>query len=277
MCALCIRPVTEFSRSMLLPCFARYRAQLLFGASEPSVSQHLLSSEQVEAFRNDQFVEDQASHFMALLGPAAADPSEVVDVGGGCGFFAKRVNALTGRKVRVIDTDFASIEACRRAGVEAVCGDALCPELTGGEGIATFNLILHHLVGRSERETQDLQRRALGVWQRQVRAVFVNEYIYESYVGNFCGWFIFQITKNPLLSWVGRVVSTIAPSLKANTFGVGVRFRAHREWLRLFEAAGYEVKSSVLGSEEPVSLPRRMLLIKHIRRDSFLLQPRGMQ
>jgi hypothetical protein len=201
----------------------------------------------------------------------------VVDVGGGCGFFAQRLSALTGRKVRVIDTDTASLEACRRAGVEAMFGDALRPEVTGREGIVTLNLILHHLVGRSERMTQDLQRQALSVWRGQVRAVFVNEYIYESYLGNFSGWCIFQVTKNQLLSWIGRLVATIAPSLKANTFGVGVRFRAHREWLRLFESAGYDVKSSILGAEEEISPARRMLLIKHIRRDSFLLEPRAIR
>ena len=174
-----------------------------------------------------------------------------------------------------MDTDAASIEACRRVGVEAIYGDALSPELTGRGGVVTLNLILHHVVGRSERMTQELQRQALSVWRDQVRAVFVNEYIYDSYLGNFSGWFIFQITKNQLLSWVGRVVATIVPSLKANTFGVGVRFRAHREWLRLFESAGYDVKCSITGKEEEVSPARRMLLIKHKRRDSFLLEPRS--
>jgi len=212
---------------------------------------------------------------MSLLGTAPSEASEVVDVGGGCGFFAQRLTALTGRRVLVMDTDAASIEACRRAGVEAMYGDALSPEVMGREGVVTFNQILHHLVGRSERVTQELQRQALRVWRQQVRAVFVNEYIYESYLGNFSGWFIFQITKSQLLSRVGRVVATFVPSLKANTFGVGVRFRAHREWLRLFESAGYEVKSSIRGTEEKVSPARRMLLIKHKRRDSFLLQPRS--
>jgi hypothetical protein len=244
-----------------------------FDANEPFVSQSLLSGEQIEAFQHDQFVEDQARQFMALLGPAANDRSEVVDVGGGCGFFARRVHALTGRRVRVIDTDSASIEICRRAGVEAVYGDALSPELTGREGLVTFNMILHHLVGRTERETLDLQRRALSVWRHQVRAAFVSEYIYESYVGDFSGWLIYQVTKSRFLSWIGGVVATVAPSLKANTFGVGVRFRSRRQWLRLFASAGYEVKSSAIGPEDTVSLPRKLLLIRRIRRDSFLLQP----
>ena len=60
-----------------------------------------------------------------------------------------------------------------------------------------------------------------------IRAVFVNEYIYELYVGNVSGWLIFQVTKSRVLSWIGRVVSTVVPSLRAKTFGVSVRFRTH--------------------------------------------------
>ena len=237
------------------------------------MSQNLLSSEQVEAFRHEEFVEDQIRHFMALLGPAATDPSEVVDVGGGCGFFARRLQTLTGRKVRVIDTDNASLEICRRAGVEAVCGDALRPEFTGREGVVTFNLILHHLVGRTERETRDLQRSALTAWRTQVRAAFVSEYIYDSFLADFSGWLIFQITKSPFLSRIARQAARVAPSLRANTLGVGVRFRSRREWLRLFASSGFAVTASATGLEEAVSLPRRFLLIRRIRRDSFLLHP----
>jgi len=241
----------------------------------PLTAQKPLSTEQVEAFHHDKFVEDQVRDFMVLFGAAATETAEVLDVGGGCGFFAQRLHALTGRSVRVMDTDVASIEAARRAGVEAIYGDALSPGATGSAGVVALNLILHHLVGRSERITRDLQRRALSVWRPQVRALFVNEYIYESYLGNCSGWLIYQITKNPLLSLLARVVSVMAPSLRANTFGVGVRFRARAEWLRLFDSAGYDLESSTCGAEEPVSLPRRMLLIKRIRRDSFLLQPRS--
>lgn len=236
--------------------------------------QKTLSTEQIKAFHHSGFVEDQVRDFMSLVGAASDDDAEVLDVGGGCGFFAQRLNALTGRKVRVMDTDPESVDACRRAGVEATIGDALQPQVRLAGGVITLNLILHHLVGRSERVTRGLQAQALGVWRNQARAIFVNEYIYESYFGTLSGWMIFLITRNPLLSLIGRMVATIAPSLKANTFGVGVRFRAHREWLALFEAAGFAVKSTVVGADEPISAPRRLLLIKHIRRDSFLLEPR---
>jgi hypothetical protein len=236
--------------------------------------QRTLSSKQIAAFYHRHFVEDQAGDFLALVDPAMGADRVVVDVGGGCGFFAQRLTELTHRQIRVIDTDPGSVKACTSSGVEAVRGDALSPQIVGDEGIVCFNLILHHLVGPSERDTRDLQRKALAVWRNHTRAVFVNEYIYESYVATLSGWLIYQITKSRFLSWIGRAVSTVVPSLKANTFGVGVRFRAHREWVRLFASAGYEVKSRVTGREERVRPPLRLLLIRRIRRDSFLLHPR---
>lgn len=236
--------------------------------------QKALSNGQLEAFRHDEFVEDQIRHFILLVGVDADGGKVVTDIGGGCGFFAKRLSDLTGHKVRVIELDAPSVEMCRRGGVEALRGDALDPPMAGDEEVVSFNLILHHLVGPSEQVTLDLQRKALAIWRAHSPAVFVNEYIYESYVGNLSGWLIYQITKSRILSYIGRVVSIVIPSLKANTFGVGVRFRAHQEWVRVFESAGYDVKSSAFGDEEDIALPLRLLLIRRIRRDSFLLQPR---
>jgi hypothetical protein len=155
-----------------------------------------------------------------------------------------------------------------------VQGDALSPSLVGDEDVVCFNMILHHLVGASEAATLELQRKALGLWRGKARAVFVDEYIYGSFFGEISGWLIYQITKSPTLSFVGRMVSTLAPSLRANTFGTGVRFRGHREWVRVFESAGYQVRRFEESEDEPISLPRRFLLIKYMRRTSFLLEPR---
>ena len=69
----------------------------------------------------------------------------------------------------------------------------------------------------------------------------------------------------------------MVPSLRANTFGVGVRFRAADEWSKLFRQAGYEVVASQRGSDERVSLGRRMLLIKSCRRDSFVLARKSLE
>ena len=235
-----------------------------------------LSKHQIKAFYHNEFFEDQTRDFISLVGAESNGRKVVIDIGGGCGYFAKRLAHLAGYKVRVIDMDAMSVEQCWRTDVEAMCGDALNPHVAGDEDIVSFNMILHHLVGTSEQVTIDMQRSALAVWLPHVRTVFVNEYIYESYIGNLSGWLIFQITKSRILSCIGRAVSNVMPSLKANTFGVGVRFRAHQEWVRLFASAGYDVKSCVIGNKEYISLPRRLLLIKCIRRDSFLLRKSSM-
>ena len=52
-----------------------------------------------------------------------------------------------------------------------------------------------------------------------------------------------------------------------------MRFRAHNEWISLFRQAGFGVEGFRLGKEEHVALPLRFLLIRSIRRDSFLLRP----
>ena len=115
------------------------------------------------------------------------------------------------------------------------------------------------------------ENRAVAVWQRKAKAVFVNEYIYDSYFGNASGWLIYRITSSRLLSALGEAVAKIVPSLRANTFGTGVRFRANQEWIDLFDGLGFKVAAYRRGSEENVSLARRMLMIKSCRRDSYLL------
>jgi hypothetical protein len=236
------------------------------------VSQRTLSAEQVEAFHHDLFVSAQTREFLEML-PGRGNGGWVVDVGGGCGFFARRLSQLAGRSVRVIDLDPASVRACAEAGVRAELGDALHPGIDGTEEVATFNLILHHLVAGSEHETRALQVKALRAWFGKAQTVFVNEYIYESFVGGIAPRFIFWVTKSRLLSAFGRLVSNIVPAFRANTFGVGVRFRGHDEWVSLFQEAGYRVVDKRLGESEVVALPLRLLLIRTIRRDSFVLRP----
>jgi hypothetical protein len=230
-----------------------------------------LSDTQIEAFYHDQFVKDQVGDFMALVGPQDVRGRVVVDVGGGCGFFAKSLRDATLYSVRVIDSDTRSVEACRQIGVQAECEDALNPRFSNDEGVACFNLILHHLVGPSEKATVDLQCKALALWKGRAPVVFVNEYIYESFLPNVSGRLIFEITKSSILSSIGKLLARLVPAFRANTFGVGVRFRSHSEWRRLFARAGYTVVDSRVGASEDVSPALRLLLIRQIRRDSFLL------
>jgi len=174
--------------------------------------------------------------------------------------------------VRVIDTDPVSVEKCRLNDVPAFLESAFEVHPRGDEGVVCFNLILHHLVSDSEEHTSQLQKKALELWKDQKTKLFVNEYIYDSYLMHLSGWLIYQITNSRFLSAIGLFVSRFASSLRANTFGVGVRFRSHEEWKKKFREAGFIVTGTVLGPEERISLPLRLLLIKSIRKDSFLLE-----
>lgn len=229
-----------------------------------------LSAEQIEAFYHTDFVEEQVHAFRELLGPS--DGSLVLDIGGGCGFFAKHLGETAGYPVRVMDMDPRSVETCHQQGIDACRGDALAPEIRGDERIVSFNLILHHLVGANERETRALQLKALNAWHGKGVRLFVTEYAYQSLVGQIAPRLIYEITSSKLLSLVGRMAGKIIPSFRANTFGVGVRFRSHEQWLRVFAEAGFRVVDTRMGQPDHVSPPLRLLLIRTMRRDSFLLE-----
>ena len=53
-------------------------------------TQKILSQDQITAFYHDLFVENQVEYFIAFSG-FSVTPSldNIVDIGGGCGFFAK--------------------------------------------------------------------------------------------------------------------------------------------------------------------------------------------
>jgi hypothetical protein len=238
-----------------------------------SSTQSTLSRTQIEAFYHDEFVDSQVRSYLKLVPSLVTTPRAVVDVGGGCGFFATGLSQATGVRVRVIDTDATSVAACHAKGLEATLGDALAPQRQGDEDVVCFNLILHHLVGPSEATTLALQKRALAYWHGHAQAIFVDEYVYDAYAADVSGRLIYAITSSRLLSRIAAAVSRVVPSLRANTFGVGVRFRSHAEWRRLFASLGYRVAGVVRGPEEHVSPARRLLLIRSCRRDSFLLQP----
>jgi hypothetical protein len=238
-------------------------------AAETAV-QRRLANEQIEAFYHDEFVTDQVADFSRLVPESGG---VITDVGGGCGFFARALSDVRGSRIRVLDMDEVSVESSRSLGVEAEVGDALNPHFRGDESVACFNLILHHLVGANERETRALQVKALAVWRGRAKTLFVNEYIYESLLGTSSGRLIYEITVSPVLSFIGRQAARLVPSIRANTFGVGVRFRSHDEWLALFEEAGWRAAAVSIGKPEPIARPLRAMLIKIIRRDSFRLEP----
>lgn len=239
--------------------------------------QKSLNQDQIEPFYHDNFVKSQVNDFINLTNTIPnCNSGAIIDIGGGYGFFAKELEIQTGSKVRVVDTDLKSIDHCKQQGIDAIFGDALDPIVIGDEGTVCFNLILHHLVGSHDDETYSLQAQAINKWHGKVSAIFINEYIYESFVfENLSGWLIYMITRSALLSGIGKMISRLMPTLSANTFGTGVRFRAQAEWVAIFNSLGFDVVAVSQGKQEGISLPRRLLFIKNCRRDSFLLVPRG--
>jgi hypothetical protein len=236
-----------------------------------AIQQRVLKTERIEEFYHDAFVTTQVRDFVDCVVEAKLPVKKVIDIGGGCGFFADALAKKIAVDAQVLDMDPGSVAACIDKGVPAELGDALKPAQRGDEDVVSFNLILHHLVAASDSETEALQKQAVSVWRGKAKAVFVNEYIYDSYIGNMSGWLIYRITSSRLLSAIGEMVAKFVPSLQANTFGTGVRFRAHQEWLELFDRLGFKVAAYRRGSEENVSLARRLLMIKSCRRDSYLL------
>ena len=233
--------------------------------------QKLLGEDQLRTFYHNHFVNDQCNHFKLLLTGLNSSVNVVVDIGGGCGYFISRLNTESGLSGRVLDSDPISVKACLANGIDAEIGDALEPKIRGDEDLVCFNLILHHLVGPSEEKTKFLQKKAIQNWRGRANYIFIDEYIYESFISNFSGRVIYEITKNRVLSFFGRLMSFVIPSLRANTFGVGVRFRSYKEWVQIFESIGFRVVGSIKGEPEPISFARRCLLIREYRRDSFLL------
>jgi hypothetical protein len=238
--------------------------------------QRFLSEEQIKAFHHDIFVQSQVRDFKELVGEHADRDGVIVDMGGGCGFFSDALRQSMGVGARVLDTDPASVEIARRLGLQAEVDDALQPKRRGDEGIVCFNLILHHLVGKSDSATFALQQKALSAWHSSEARVFVNEYVYESYLPGWSTWFVYQVTSSSVLSAIAGFVGRFVPSLRANTLGVGVRFREEFDWRRLFEAAGYRVVRHRQGDEETLSLAKYVLLVRSCRRDSYLLERKAL-
>jgi hypothetical protein len=237
-----------------------------------SLEQKILAAEQSQAFYHDEFVTDQVADYAKLVSEDARQ-GVLLDMGGGCGFFAQAVRETLGQSVRVLDADPESVARCGQIGIPATLGDALKPDDAPDVSLVSFNLMLHHLVGRDAQATRALQSAALACWRGKPVKLFVNEYIYQSMLGHVSGLLIFLITSSRILSAIGTMIARIIPAFRANTFGVGVRFRAHEEWVDLFRQAGFRVVGTTIGQSEPVALPLRLLLIKTIRRDSFLLEP----
>lgn len=82
--------------------------------------QSLLSPLQIEAFYHDHFVEAQVRDYIKLAGDIVPSSRGILDVGGGCGYFALALQSSNGLPVTVLDMDPTSVAKCRSQGVVAL-------------------------------------------------------------------------------------------------------------------------------------------------------------
>ncbi len=238
--------------------------------------QRELASHQVSEFYHDDFVTAQVKDFRRLVRRPDSVAAKVVDIGGGVGYFADALGQQLGFDVTVLDMDTKSLEIARSKGLRAELGDALSTRAADDAQVVSFNLVLHHLVTGSWRSTLQMQQGALRnqLSNSGEKRLFVNEYVYESYVlTEFAAWLIFTVTSSRMLSRVASIFARLMPTLRANTFGVGVCFHSDRAWRRLFDAAGWTVEAVLEGEQEGISAPRRIALaLRKCRRNSYILK-----
>jgi len=234
-----------------------------------------LDKNQLLAFHHDDFVEDQINDFMEFTRAHTdlniSDLNSILDIGGGIGNFANALKKKISASVCVLETDLNSIKVCKARGLDAKFGDATNYFPAEYEKIACFNLVLHHLVAANLSDTYHLQKNTLENWRIKDKVVFVNEYIYESFIPGFSGWIIYVITSSKFLSMLCRSIAKYIPVFRANTFGVGVRFRSNKEWIHLFNKAGFDKIFCIQGRDEHISFALRILFIKNIRRNSYCM------
>jgi len=234
--------------------------------------QKKLNKYQIENFQNFLGDESQVDNLLNMVPYHFFTADRViVDVGGGNGFFYELLKNKINSKVVILDSDLNSIERCTEKGMTAYFDDVLNLEYKGRSDIVCFNLTLHHLIGENEELTYEMQCNALRVFAGKSIYLFIDEYSYDSFIFGLSGKLIYNITSNKFLSKIASIISIFFPSLKANTFGVGVRFREMNEWINLFEFSGYKVIKIIKGENIRIPFLRRLLFIRRQTKDSFLL------
>lgn len=250
--------------------------------SQSLVQQRLLPERAHEAFDTAEGMAEQLQHFKSLLGYNHQSVFSLLDVGGGAGFFARAVQIeFPHAEVTILDLDEQSVMKGTKLGLNAIHGSIIDPPTEVREklfDVISFNLILHHIIGDDEPSTQDLQRRAL----KQVRdllandgLIFVHEICYEGRLfPDLSARLIYHMTANRYLSQAVRLAGKAIPALKANTAGVGVRFRPASGWILLADMSGLDIVNACQGGQEGHSwLRTTLLLIREVRRQSWLICP----
>ena len=245
------------------------------------MEQRILRRDALDVFHGEGQFALQIEHFKECYNYDRDSNFTLLDVGGGVGYFVLALQQeFPNMRATILDLDESAISKAKSNGLDAVVGSVLKPPPSihlQKFDIVCFNEVLHHIIAASDRNTCKLQQlallRAKGL-ASQAGSIFINELCYEGKVfSDSSSAIIFHLLTNPLLSKIVASISAFVPSLKANTVGVGIRFRPYGGWVRLIESAGFQLSKKCEGAVEKPSFAKRLLLnIRHAQRVSVKVQ-----
>ena len=164
-----------------------------------------------------------------------------LDVGGGIGAFANSILNLNDN-IQSMDVVDPSVQAhsnfVKHRKSKLIKGYMSNIPVLSSYDFITVNLVCHHVISDSNKETLDAQINFLKDAHALLKdggVLFVEENIYESYLTeDLCARLIYEVTSL-------RGIEKITRKLGANTAGEGVRFHSDTAWQKIFAASGFEL------------------------------------
>ena len=230
------------------------------------IEQRILKRKALDAFDTNEGVAEQIAHFKLCYEYNRDSKFTLLDIGGGGGYFISALQReYPNMRATILDLDNLAIEKAASNGLNGIVGSVLNPpsQLTSQKfDVICFNLVLHHIIATKDSDTRKLQSLAL-FNARAISSVggsiFIHEICYEGrFFSGSSSAIIFHILTNALLSKMTLFISKYVPSLKANTLGVGVRYRAYDAWVKLIKLSGYNIAQECKSGKEGHSFVRRV-------------------
>jgi SAM-dependent methyltransferase len=235
-----------------------------------------LDDQALEQFDKD--FRDWPLYLQILTRTTASPVTSVLDVGGGNGVFLDRLLDVFPKAKGVLLDDSSYMlrrnKAHLRKRLLQHSALALSDAFSGERfDLITVNVLLHHLVGSTRRET----RTNVQCFLNEARALLVPGGRLVVYEQCYEGWVPF-VEPGSLIFALTSVRSPVLAKLMrrfgANTAGVGVAFRSESGWRRLFVRAGLELVENTAIHDDRLRVWRVFLLtIRRVCRRVFVLAP----
>jgi hypothetical protein len=228
-----------------------------------------LSDTQLETFDTEYADGDRWNLVKALIERDFPDGRfTFLDVGGGNGRFADRLLSTYPRSSGCV---FDNSEVLLAKNSPNPRKEIYCESVEGlGALKRKFDLIsvhwlLHHLVGDSYTLTGRHQLGAL----LNIAHLLTERGRVSVFENNYMGWLLSDLPGRLIYhATSARSLAAMTRKLGANTAGIGVCFHSKKQWMRMFEATGFDVANY----REPDAWKRRLrwywrvfLLIKDVR------------